>query len=224
MQCELPGSGTAPAFSLRLIPTARPPQRPPGRHGGPKGDQNTPARRARRLQVRPAAPGGAGAPTVAPGCRTAELATVEQRGNTAHSSLSRTHPAPTLPAQENIGAGVLQERKRKMSPPAAAPAAKRAAPATAPSGVAAPPEDAVWEQIAEETGWSVTDCLAHKVTFAKRADAKAKVEPLVAHVKRLRAAGWYLHDQKERWVAPPRKSRGRGRRAVCSVCRSGDWP
>lgn len=72
-----------------------------------------------------------------------------------------------------------------------------AAPAAAP--VAVPVEESgLWEQIAEETGWAPADCLSHKLTFAKRADAKAKVEPLVQHVRRLRAAGWYLLDQRER--------------------------
>lgn len=38
-----------------------------------------------------------------------------------------------------------------------------------------PAEDNIWEAVAEETGWTLTDCLAHKVAFAKRADAKSKV-------------------------------------------------
>lgn len=222
MQCELPGLAQpllSPCASYQL------PDLPRGLLGVMEG----------RRETRIPRPGGPGAFKSALQPLAEQVPQPSRRGAAprswplSSSGVTRPTPAfhtpaPTLPAQENIGAGVLQERKRKMSPPATAPAAKRAAPATAPSGVAAPPKDAVWEQIAEETGWSVTDCLAHKVTFAKRADAKAKVEPLVAHVKRLRAAGWYLHDQKERWVAPPRKSRGRGRRAVWSVCRSGDWP
>lgn len=36
-----------------------------------------------------------------------------------------------------------------------------------------------------------------KLSFPKRADAKTKVDALVAHVKRLRAAGWYLQLQNE---------------------------
>jgi hypothetical protein len=120
------------------------------------------------------------------------------------------HKLPTPNArpllQENIT--VLQDRKRKDLSPGgkAGPTAKRAAvPATAvaaQAAVSAPAEDNIWEQVAEETGWTVADCLSHKLSFPKRADAKAKVEPLVQHVKRLRAAGWYLHDQKERCVAP----------------------
>jgi hypothetical protein len=55
-----------------------------------------------------------------------------------------------------------------------------------------------WEAVAEETGWGVADCLGHKLAFAKRADAKSKVEALAQHVKRLRAAGWHLHDAWQR--------------------------
>lgn len=44
----------------------------------------------------------------------------------------------------------------------------------------------------------MAECLGHKLTFPKRTDAKAKVEPLVGHMKRLRAAGWHLCEQKER--------------------------
>ena len=64
--------------------------------------------------------------------------------------------------------------------------------------MAAPPEDAIWEAVAEEMGWGVTDCLSHKLSFNKRMDAKAKVDALAAHVKRLRAAGWHLYDSRER--------------------------
>lgn len=116
-------------------------------------------------------------------------------------------------SQENIPAGgLLPDRKRKSASPLgkSGPVAKKqqlaaavvatAKPAAVPAAPAVPAEDNIWEQIAEEMGWTPVDCLSHKVTFPKRADAKAKVEPLVLHVKRLRAAGWYLHDQKERWV------------------------
>lgn len=96
------------------------------------------------------------------------------------------------------------DRKRKeVSPPTGGggPAAKRrgAVLTTAAPPVSVPAEESgLWEQVAEETGWGLADCLSHKITFAKRADAKAKVEPLVLHVKRLRAAGWHLLDQRER--------------------------
>lgn len=56
-----------------------------------------------------------------------------------------------------------------------------------------------WAQVAGETGWTPAECLEHKVTFAKRADAKAKVETLAGHMRRLRAAGWSLLSQAERW-------------------------
>ncbi|GAB4823683.1 hypothetical protein N2152v2_010729 [Parachlorella kessleri] len=112
-------------------------------------------------------------------------------------------PGADIRTLENVP--VLQDRKRKAgsaSPKGkSGPTTKRAAVAptvVTAAAAAAPAEDNTWEQVAEETGWTVTDCLAHKITFQKRADAKAKVEPLVQHVKRLRAAGWYLHNQKER--------------------------
>lgn len=95
----------------------------------------------------------------------------------------------------------MQERKRKdISPQGkSGPALKKTAPG-ATSRTNASVDDICWEQIADETGWSVSDCLSHKLTFTKRSDAKAKVEPLVQHVKRLRAAGWWLLDQSERCV------------------------
>ena len=55
-----------------------------------------------------------------------------------------------------------------------------------------------WEQVQEETGWSLVACLGHKLSFTKRQDPKAKSEALLAHVKRLRAAGWHLHTLTER--------------------------
>lgn len=59
------------------------------------------------------------------------------------------------------------------------------------------PDDSEWGGIAAETGWTPQDCLAHKVTFAKRADAKAKVDTLAGHMKRLRAAGWHLCSEMQ---------------------------
>lgn len=95
-------------------------------------------------------------------------------------------PPPPLGLQENAPAAANPAgRKRKEVSPAgkSGPLAKRAAAAVstaaAPSGrapaVPVPAEEKIWEAVAEETGWTVTDCLAHKVSFAKRADAKAKV-------------------------------------------------
>ncbi|KAL4854429.1 Kinesin-like protein KIN-14C [Chlorella vulgaris] len=89
--------------------------------------------------------------------------------------------------------------------PAAAPAPRRSrgaaavTAATAAPALAAPTcDENEWEAVAEETGWGVADCLGHKLAFAKRADAKSKVEALAQHVKRLRAAGWHLHDAWQR--------------------------
>lgn len=93
---------------------------------------------------------------------------------------------PTHRSQENTAPrpSALDSRKRKDISPAgkSGPLAKRAivaSTAAAPSGrapaVPVPAEDNIWEAVAEETGWTLTDCLAHKVAFAKRADAKSKV-------------------------------------------------
>lgn len=75
-----------------------------------------------------------------------------------------------------------------------------AAPAGAGSSSACA-DDNAWEAVAAETGWTLADCLGHKVAFAKRADAKGKVEVLATHVKRLRAAGWHLLDARDRAAA-----------------------
>ena len=56
-----------------------------------------------------------------------------------------------------------------------------------------------WEQISEELGWSVTDCLNHKLSFKKKDDPKAKHEAMGQHIKRLRAAGWHLLHVMERF-------------------------
>jgi chromosome segregation ATPase len=56
-----------------------------------------------------------------------------------------------------------------------------------------------WQQVAADAGWSdPVDALQHKLTFAKRADAKAKVDALAEHVRRMRACGWHLHEQVKR--------------------------
>ena len=52
-----------------------------------------------------------------------------------------------------------------------------------------------WEAVAQEMGWTLLDCLQHKITFAKRADAKTKVDTLASHVKHLRLAGWALYSE-----------------------------
>ena len=114
--------------------------------------------------------------------------------------------------QENLPAPSDNRKRKDVSPAGkSGPLSKRAAAgakpaaavvtatATAPSGrVAVPAEDNIWEAVAEETGWTPADCLGHKLSFAKRSDAKARVEALAAHVKRLRAAGWHLLEARER--------------------------
>ncbi|PRW33188.1 kinesin-3 isoform X2 [Chlorella sorokiniana] len=116
--------------------------------------------------------------------------------------------APLSENQENTAPlpSTLQRKRKDISPAGkSGPLAKRAtvtstaaAPSGRPPAVPVPAEDNIWEAVAEETGWTLTDCLSHKVAFAKRADAKSKVEALAQHVKRLRAAGWHLYDARER--------------------------
>ena len=55
-----------------------------------------------------------------------------------------------------------------------------------------------WEQISQELGWTVADCLNHKLSFKKKEDPKAKHEAMGQHIKRLRAAGWHLLHIMER--------------------------
>ena len=52
-----------------------------------------------------------------------------------------------------------------------------------------------WYSIAEENGWTPEDCLQHKLIFQKRCDPSKKVDGFAGHLKKLRAAGWYLVDQ-----------------------------
>ena len=58
-----------------------------------------------------------------------------------------------------------------------------------------------WEHISEQLGWSVADCLNHKLSFKKKEDPKAKHEAMGQHIKRLRAAGWHLLHVMERFVS-----------------------
>ncbi len=62
------------------------------------------------------------------------------------------------------------------------------------------PEDELsfWEKEQEETGWSETEFLQHKLSFPKKVDAAKKVSTLGQHVKRLRALGWHLYDGRNR--------------------------
>lgn len=55
--------------------------------------------------------------------------------------------------------------------------------------------------MAEELGWTITDCLNHKLSFKKKEDPKAKHEAMGQHIKRLRAAGWYLSHSIERYTS-----------------------
>jgi kinesin family member C1 len=102
---------------------------------------------------------------------------------------------------------VTTTRKRKDASPIKAPPSKKAA-AKTPPGVAAGPlvkptaapreELATWETVSNDTGWTPEDCLNHKLSFPKRCDPSKKIESLGAHVKRLRAAGWYLAEDRNR--------------------------
>ena len=58
--------------------------------------------------------------------------------------------------------------------------------------------DESWEHISEGLGWSIADCLGHKLSFKKREDAKVIKDTLLTYVRRLRAAGWHLQTLKER--------------------------
>ena len=110
---------------------------------------------------------------------------------------------------------IPSDRKRKTAaaPSKSAPAAKKpalhgaaqpqprpAADAAHPDGARAAPDVELrfWEQTAGETGWAVADCLAHKLAFPKRADAKLKVAALGEHMQRLRAAGWTTLEANRR--------------------------
>eukprot|EP00884_Botryococcus_braunii_P015285 jgi/Botrbrau1/243/Bobra.0022s0218.1 len=82
-------------------------------------------------------------------------------------------------------------RKRKAASPLKPVAeVKRVAsePLRATSG---PQLEITWEEIAEDLGWTVDDCLNQKVVLKK--DAKLTKEILLTHVRRLRAVGWHLH-------------------------------
>ena len=60
-----------------------------------------------------------------------------------------------------------------------------------------------WEHISQQLGWSVADCLNHKLSFKKKEDPKAKHEAMGQHIKRLRAAGWHLLHVMERSAPTP---------------------
>jgi kinesin family protein C1 len=53
-----------------------------------------------------------------------------------------------------------------------------------------------WKAVTQETGWDEPACLSHKLTFPKRCDATKKLDVLATHLKRLRAVGWSLYQEK----------------------------
>lgn len=58
-----------------------------------------------------------------------------------------------------------------------------------------------WKAVAQETGWDEPTCLSHKLTFPKRCDATKKLDVLATHLKRLRAVGWSLYQEKSAYEA-----------------------
>lgn len=56
--------------------------------------------------------------------------------------------------------------------------------------------DILWEEIAEDMGWTIVDCLNHKVVLKK--DVKSIKETLLSQVRRLRAVGWHLYNNNQR--------------------------
>lgn len=90
----------------------------------------------------------------------------------------------------------MNGRKRKEAPSAAAqqaPAAKRAAVARESAQ-----EEATWEDFAAE-GDTALQCLGHKLSLKKRDSANTIKDLTLAYIKRLRALGWHLHFQCERY-------------------------
>lgn len=49
-----------------------------------------------------------------------------------------------------------------------------------------------WDAVAAEMGWTLEQCLAHKLAFKKKDDPKVKAEAMAAQMRRLRAAGRHL--------------------------------
>ena len=64
------------------------------------------------------------------------------------------------------------------------------------------PEDelAFWGSQQEETGWSETEFLMHKLSLPKKGDPGKKVATLGQHVKRLRALGWHLYGERKEYL------------------------
>lgn len=57
-----------------------------------------------------------------------------------------------------------------------------------------------WELVAEQTGWTIADCLSHKLSFKKRDDPKIKLAAMTQHIRRLRAAGRHLSMLFEKYA------------------------
>ncbi len=159
----------------------------------------------------------AGATSRAGGCRAPPPASA-RRPSASSTALALPASPDVLTAalsslQENIPAAGGRLKRKVVSPNGkSGPLAKRttaaalttAAPRSAAPSAGAPTsasDEGAWEAVAAEMGWTLADCLGHKLAFAKRADAKAKVEVLATHVKRLRAAGWHLLDARDRAAA-----------------------
>ncbi|KAK9808744.1 hypothetical protein WJX72_002933 [[Myrmecia] bisecta] len=88
-------------------------------------------------------------------------------------------------------------RKRKISPLKPIPENKLQRGTQRPPEAPAQVED-TWEAISEETGWTLKECLNHKLLFKKRDADKAKNQVMGQHLRRLRAAGRHLLTEKER--------------------------
>lgn len=110
-------------------------------------------------------------------------------------------PGPPLALKQLSASEANAARKRKAASPVKdGPDAKRPAPVEIANDAAAkaPQNEDSWESISQELGWTVTDCLNHKLSFKKKDDPKAKHEAMGQHIKRLRAAGWHLLHVMER--------------------------
>lgn len=53
--------------------------------------------------------------------------------------------------------------------------------------------------MAEQTGWTIAECLSHKLSFKKRDDPKIKLAAMTQHIRRLRAAGRHLTTLFEKY-------------------------
>lgn len=109
-------------------------------------------------------------------------------------------PGPPAALKQLTASEANVARKRKAASPVKdGPEAKRQASAEACNDAAKGPQNEdSWEHISQQLGWTVSDCLNHKLSFKKKEDPKAKHEAMGQHIKRLRAAGWHLLHVMER--------------------------